>query len=120
MTRNLIRSLLCLSLYAGVAAGAGARDIYVSPQGNDAASGAQAQPWQTLAKVNAEAAAGDTFHFLPGEYEGTLAPAGSGEPGKPIVFRTAERHQATLYAAPLSVMWARSRSVMTMLLSGAA
>ena len=96
----LVRSVFVLSLCMGWVASAGARDIFVSPGGDDANPGTRAQPWKTIAKVSAEAAPGDTFHFLPGEYQGPLVPVRSGEPDKPIVFRAAERHQAVLFAAP--------------------
>ncbi len=77
-------------------ASATARDIYVSPAGDDANPGSIDRPWQTLDQVNKEARPGDTFHFLPGRYTGPLRPARSGEPDRPIVFRAVERHQAQL------------------------
>ena len=99
MTKQLIQTILCVSLCAGIAAGGAARDLYIDPKGDDGGDGSQGKPWQSLAKVSAEAAAGDTVHFAPGVYEGQLNPANSGEAGKPIVFRSAKRHEAVL-AAP--------------------
>ncbi len=69
---------------------------YLSPAGNDEAAGSQAAPWKSIEKANAAAQAGDTVVFLPGEYEGTIAPAQNGEEGAPIVYRSAQRHAAVL------------------------
>lgn len=67
---------------------ASAATYYVSSAGSDAADGSQANPWQTIAKVNASTlAAGDQVLFRRGDtFEGSLIPPSSGAAGNPIVF----------------------------------
>lgn len=67
---------------------------YVAPDGDDLHEGSKEQPWATLSKVSQEAQAGDTFIFLPGEYQGILQPRQSGTAAAPITFRAAERRTA--------------------------
>jgi hypothetical protein len=95
----LILSGCLLGPRVGLAADTAAREIYVSPEGDDTNPGTRDQPWKTLAKVGAEAAPGDTFYLLPGEYPGPLVPARGGQPDRPVVFRSVERHRAVLHAA---------------------
>lgn len=78
------------------AASATGRDVYLSPDGDDANPGSIDRPWRTLDQVNKEAQPGDTFHLLPGQYAGPLSPVRSGEPDRPIVFRAVQRHLAEL------------------------
>ncbi|HHW09303.1 MAG TPA: hypothetical protein GXX29_04960 [Firmicutes bacterium] len=73
--------------------------FYVSPSGHDGNPGTAEAPWATLAKVSREVQAGDTVLFMPGVYEGKLAPQQSGTPEEPITFRAAERRTATLMGA---------------------
>lgn len=92
-----LRNPVLVGLIALLAASSAAREIYVSPSGDDANPGTIDRPWKTLDKVNREAEPGDTFHFLPGQYPGPLSPARGGEPDRPIVFQAAQRHQSQLY-----------------------
>lgn len=94
LIRWIFRGWLCVAL----AGGAGAREIYVSPEGDDANPGTRELPWKTLDQVSSEAGPGDTFLFLPGEYSGRLIPARSGCPERPIVFRAVEPRRAVWYA----------------------
>lgn len=68
---------------------------YVSPTGDDSQAGTLSAPWRTLDKAS-QAQAGDTIVFLPGEYEGILRPVNSGTEEAPIIYKTAQRQQATL------------------------
>jgi len=62
--------------------------FFVSPQGDDSAKGTSVkQAWKTLARACREAGPGRTVYVMPGKYAEALAPARSGEEGKPIVFR---------------------------------
>ncbi|MCZ7646059.1 MAG: right-handed parallel beta-helix repeat-containing protein [Planctomycetota bacterium] len=49
---------------------------------------------ETLAEVNAQAAAGDTVVLADGNYTTPIAPRHSGEPDKPLVYKAANRHKA--------------------------
>lgn len=71
-----------------VAQTANAATYYVSSTGSDAADGSQANPWQTIAKVNAAPlAAGDQVLFRRGDtFQGSLIPPTSGATGNPITF----------------------------------
>ena len=112
------RHLLHLCCCAGLAMSSAARDLYVGPEGADDAPGTREQPWRSLSKVNAEAGPGDTVHFLPGEYSGTLSPERGGEPGRPLVFRAVDRHRATLAAASAGGVAVRLEQRAHVVLSG--
>jgi hypothetical protein len=83
-----------------------AAEYWVSPHGNDAHTGIQAAPWQTLRKAAAQAAPGDTIFLRAGTYGETLRPARSGEPDKPIRFVGAPGERPILSGADaLSGNW---------------
>jgi len=67
---------------------ANAATYYVSSTGSDAADGSQANPWQTISKVNAASlVAGDQVLFRRGDtFQGSLIPPSSGATGNPITF----------------------------------
>jgi hypothetical protein len=68
----------------------------VSPEGKDDNRGTVNSPW-SLAQANASARPGDTIILLGGIYKGTpIAPARSGEEGKPITYRAANAGKAVL------------------------
>ncbi|MCR4860054.1 MAG: right-handed parallel beta-helix repeat-containing protein [Bacteroidales bacterium] len=93
--KRIIPILLCSLL----AAGAFAQDktYFVSPDGNDAASGLSVKDaWRSIDKVNSVVfQAGDRILFESGRtFRGQLKPKGSGEDGRPITlsgFGGAER-----------------------------
>ena len=60
---TFVAPLLLLSVFH-----AGATDLYVSTQGNDANPGTAAQPCRTITHGYSLARAGDTVHVLPGVY----------------------------------------------------
>ncbi|MBT3381715.1 MAG: right-handed parallel beta-helix repeat-containing protein [Lentisphaerae bacterium] len=88
-----------------------AAERFVSPTGDDAAVGTRDAPWQTLAKVNASAAAGDTIAFLPGAYPGTFEPGNDGTPEAPIIFRSAEKQAAKLLGGNPAIILAKRRHI---------
>src|SRR5690606_20792294 len=94
-----LRQLIGWTMLVGVGV-AGAAEYHVALEGDDAHAGTAAQPWRTLAKVNATLAPGDTAWFQPGEYEGEIAPARSGAPGAPIIYRSARRLGAVITGEP--------------------
>jgi len=60
-------ALLALPLFTAAGA-AGAATYYVAPNGDDAASGAIGAPWQSIARAQAAAQAGDTVYLRGGTY----------------------------------------------------
>jgi hypothetical protein len=85
MKKILISLVLLLFLLPVLAS---ATTYYVSTTGSDTNPGTQAQPWKTIAKVNALSfSPGDFILFKRGEtwYE-TLIPPSSGSAGSPITF----------------------------------
>ena len=85
MTRRGRVANLAFSFLA-VATSARATDYWVSPSGNDAATGlSPAAAWATLVHAAGEVGAGDTVHVQPGNYQGFYLDA-SGAPGSPIAF----------------------------------
>lgn len=63
------------------------RTFFLAPDGRDAAAGDAQSPWKTIERANRTLQPGDTVVFRPGRYEGTIAPARSGAPDAPIVYR---------------------------------
>ncbi|MFP4192875.1 MAG: right-handed parallel beta-helix repeat-containing protein [Candidatus Hydrogenedentota bacterium] len=102
MPRNLLCRTLSGFAIAALAAGvflagtphAEGNEYYVAPHGDDASSGAEDAPWASLEHAGAVAEAGDTVVFLPGDYEGVLAPENSGTEEAPIVFKAEQRRTA--------------------------
>ncbi|HET9062617.1 MAG TPA: right-handed parallel beta-helix repeat-containing protein, partial [Candidatus Binatia bacterium] len=85
MTRPCRVATLAL-VFVAVATSAQATDYWVSPSGNDAASGlSPAAAWATLVHAAGGVGAGDTVHVQPGNYQGFYLDA-SGAPGSPIAF----------------------------------
>lgn len=50
-----------------------AATFYVAPGGNDSAAGSISAPWQSIAKAQSQAAAGDTIYFRGGRFVYTTA-----------------------------------------------
>jgi hypothetical protein len=85
--------------------GAEARQLYVSPTGNDnTGDGSEAAPLQTIQAALDEVEEGTVINLAPGEYREQLTTQRDGEPGAPITIRGPEngkdpsgRNQAVLY-----------------------
>ncbi len=77
-----------LSTIFAVAASVNGAERFVSPTGVDSSPGTRTHPWRTVAKVNAEARAGDVITFLSGDYPGQLSPGADGREDAPVVFRS--------------------------------
>jgi hypothetical protein len=75
---------------------ANGRTYYVSPGGNDANPGSQAQPWRTVAKADSAAQAGDTVYIMGGTYAERLRPARSGTAANWIIFAAYPGQRVTL------------------------
>ena len=86
--------LLLVSLLTSPATGA---EYRVAPRGEDSNAGTNESPW-SLAKANASVQPGDTVVLADGNYSVGIAPARSGEEGKPIVYRAANPLNAALFA----------------------
>lgn len=100
-----LRQLLLLSCLL-VVGRAMAAEYYVTPKGNDASAGTKAQPWATLGKASAVAAAGDTVYLGTGTYRQVLKPAKSGEAGRPVRFVASPGEKVVLSGAdPLAGQW---------------
>ncbi len=83
-----------------------ARDIYVSPTGNDANSGLISSPYASLSKAASEAQAGDTVYLRAGTYEETLRPARSGTAQAPIIFQAYKQEKVIVSAMESLSGWA--------------
>jgi hypothetical protein len=84
--------------------GAEARQLYVSPTGNDTGDGSQAAPLRTIQAALDEVEAGTVINLAPGEYREQLTTQRDGDPDAPITIRGSEngkdpagRYQAVLY-----------------------
>jgi Protein of unknown function (DUF1565) len=72
------------------------RLLFVSPTGDDHASGLKGHPFRTIQHAANLALAGDTVIVLPGTYRETVVPKRSGSPGRPITYRAAQPGQVIL------------------------
>lgn len=64
-----------------------AADYFIdSGKGSDSSPGSKYAPWQTIAKANMRLQAGDTVFIRAGNYEETIRPVNSGQPGKYITY----------------------------------
>jgi len=86
----LLAGLLLPAAPASAETAGAAAIYYVSPEGNDANSGAsEAAPFRTIQRCAEAAQPGDTCLIASGTYRETVTPANSGTADKPIVFRAA-------------------------------
>ena len=88
MTKRTLTIILLLA--AAFTAAAQQKTYFVSPDGNDSATGLSvAQAWKTIDKVNSVVfQPGDKILFESGKtFCGQLMPKGSGAEGAPIVLR---------------------------------
>ena len=83
------------------------KQVYLSPDGNDNHDGSRAKPWKTIAKANYSVHPGMTVVFLPGKYEGTIAPGRSGAPDAPIVYKAEKAGTVTLTGSAKTAIAAR-------------
>lgn len=81
--------------------------VYLSPDGNDNHDGSRATPWKSIAKANLSVQPGMTVVFLPGKYEGTIAPGRSGAPDAPIVYKAEKPGTVTLVGSSKNAIAAR-------------
>ena len=81
-------SLLLIVSLCGAAVSS-AKDIYVSPAGDNGNSGnSSTSALGTIAAAAARAAAGDTVYLLAGTYSESLVPASSGTASAPITYKS--------------------------------
>lgn len=92
---NLVNSagLPALPFTATVAVGS---TYYVAPTGDDTGPGTAARPFLTIQRAAEAAHPGDTVLVHPGIYRERVAPPRGGVEGKPIVFRSLQRHAAII------------------------
>lgn len=62
-------------------------EYFISPSGEDSASGARDQPWRTLSQANRALQPGDTLTLLDGQHAGVIEPVNTGREGAPITYR---------------------------------
>lgn len=80
--------VLAVCWAVGVALPAGAATYYASPTGADTNPGTSARPWRTLQPANKTLKPGDTLLIADGQYPGNIRQTVSGQPGKPITFKS--------------------------------
>lgn len=82
-----------------------ARDLYVSPDGNDGNPGTKAKPFATLGRLAEAAKPGDVCYLGEGVYREVLRPQRSGTQDAPIVFRNIPGERAVLSGADPLTGW---------------
>ena len=73
-----------ITLFIFLAAAAHAKEIFVSPSGNDRNAGTEKAPLQTVQKALDQAKSGDTIKLMPGIFREEVKITKSGAPGSPI------------------------------------
>lgn len=106
MTRRTLTCLLLALLTAPLWAAVLVVDNQ-HPQAADTNSGTADQPFKTISAAAAKAVAGDTVSVRPGLYRESVTLATSGEPGKPIIFRSEQPHQAILCGSDVVTSFTR-------------
>jgi hypothetical protein len=100
--RRLILGLVCIGIVLCCAGLAGAANYYVAPSGGSNSNpGTVSQPWATLEKALATAAAGDTVYFRGGTHTASgsyypSATAHAGTSGSPITLTSYPNETATI------------------------
>ena len=84
-TGNFVRPLMILTGISFFVTAAEAHEYWVSPRGNDRATGRKVTPWRTLQHAANSVVAGDTVDALPGNYQGFNITK-SGTASAPITF----------------------------------
>ena len=79
-----------------VAASMLAADYWVSPEGDDAATGAMDDPWATIEHADSMVAPGDVVHVTAGDYSGTFDTNAAGTEDARIVFMSDPKWGARL------------------------
>ena len=89
MTSGKARFAFLLITLASVSVGASAKDIYVSPTGNDQNTGnSSSTPLATIAAASKRVAPGDTVYLMPGQYQEAIVAVTSGTVGQPITYKS--------------------------------
>ena len=92
----VVVSCVGVALVPWLPASSCAETFHVSSDGDDTAAGTSAAPFRTVQRGAEAARPGDTVLVAEGIYRERVAPPRGGSEGKPIVFRSAERHKAVI------------------------
>lgn len=102
----LKRRFQTLSLLLTVfASPVGAVEYFVSPNGNDRASGTLEKPFATIKQATSLLKPGDTCYLREGIYRETLRPKNSGRKGAMICFSNYRNEKAVIHAADRIAGW---------------
>ncbi len=75
-------------------------DYYLSPNGDDGASGDINNPWATISKANVTLTAGDTVFFRAGTYQDVIYPANSGTSTAKITYKGYQDEEVLITGTP--------------------
>jgi parallel beta-helix repeat protein len=89
--------VVCFRTYAST--------IFVSPDGDDSATGDQSHPFKTISRAADWARAGDTVLIAPGTYREAVQLTHSGTPEKPITFQAQTPGTAIVSGADQLTIW---------------
>ena len=112
MKRSNLNLLSAMSTFIYTSSSACAATYYVSPSGNDTATGASiTSPWKTLQKAANSMIAGDSCLIRGGVYRETVTPVNSGTASAPIAYMPYNNESVTVNGADtLSGTWAKHLS----------
>jgi hypothetical protein len=105
MRRSFLFAAVFISV-TSVVGGSWAREIHVSPAGNDASSGSGAQPYLTIGHAASVAEAGDTVIVHGGTYREWVKPARGGtDESKRITYRAALHEEVLVKGSERVTTW---------------
>jgi len=100
-TNRLLGKMVCglwlaLTMYSAEGL---ATNYYIATTGDDRNPGTLSSPWATINKANATLVAGDIVYLRSGEYQETIKPANSGQPGNRITYENYPNETVTVSGA---------------------
>jgi hypothetical protein len=84
---------------------AGAKDLFVAPNGADTNAGTLARPFKTIRQAAQVAQAGDVVQVRAGTYRETVVPKNDGVAGRPIVFQPYQNEKVTISGTAVLQGW---------------
>ncbi len=108
--KRCLATLVEATLLAVAATGVSARELVVSPDGDDVAAGTQARPFRTIQRAADAMQPGDTCVIEPGVYRETVTLKTSGRVGAPLRFTARKPQTVTLSGTEIITSeWRRHR-----------
>ena len=97
---SLFRKYILLIVILIIQLEGNAKELYVSPSGNDADIGSLELPWQSINKANKELQPGDILYLREGRYNNAIQPLNNGVEGSPIIYTNYPGERPVIHSLP--------------------